>query len=170
MVNDMGNDVVMNETNKNRSNELHHKGDESHLVREIVRTNQVLMNGFSRMVGMSMSRLTLMRLLATADEGVGVNDLARHLGINAAAVTRQVKEMEDEGLIQRRDDPTDGRRSYVNLSPKGHMLFEEVHERSHELERALSKVISEEEIAATTAVLGTLRNFVESYLSKGEPK
>ena len=91
MVNDMGNDVVMNETNKNRSNELHHKGDESHLVREIVRTNQVLMNGFSRMVGMSMSRLTLMRLLATADEGVGVNDLARHLGINAAAVTRQVK-------------------------------------------------------------------------------
>ena len=50
------------------------------------------------------------------------------------------------------------------------MLFEEVHERSHELERALSKVISEEEIAATTAVLGTLRNFVESYLSKGEPK
>src|SRR4030042_962676 len=78
--------------------DLHHKSDEPHLLREIIRTHQVLMAGFSREVGMPASRLELMRLLASADGDVGVMELARHLGINAAAVRRQVQGMEGEGL------------------------------------------------------------------------
>src|SRR5512137_2005549 len=88
-----------------------HTGDEPHLLREIVRAHQVLMAGFSREVGMPASRFALMRVLADGD--AGVTDLARRLGVNAAAVTRQLQEMEAEGLVRRRADPGDGRRSYV---------------------------------------------------------
>jgi DNA-binding MarR family transcriptional regulator len=140
---------------------LHHRGDEPHLLREILRTHQVLMAGFTRGVGMSASRFLLMRLLATAEEEVGVMDLARLLGINAAAVTRQVKELEGERLVRRRPDPRDGRRSYVRLSPKGLRLFEEIHARSHELERSLSSLIDAEEMAITTRVLMKLRIHIE---------
>jgi DNA-binding MarR family transcriptional regulator len=56
--------------------------------------------------------------------GVGITALARHLEIDAAAVTREVQELEGERLIRRRADARDGRRSYVRLSPKGRKLFE----------------------------------------------
>ena len=139
-----------------------HRGDEPHLLREIIRTHQVLMAGFSREVGMPASRLALMRVMAGADREVGVMDLARRLGINAAAVTRQLKDLEGEHLVRRRSDPRDGRRTCVRLSSKGLRLFREIHERSHELERSLSSVISVEEMAAAAGVLTRLRTFVES--------
>ena len=141
-----------------------HTGDEPHLLREIIRTYQALMAGFSRKVGMPASRFVLIRLLAVSDREMGIMDLARKLGINAAAVTRQVKEMEAEGFILRRTDPADKRRSYVSLSPRGMEAFEEIHDRGHELERLLCEVISRDEMRDAAAVLGKLRDFMASLL------
>ena len=74
--------------------DLHHTGDEPHLLREIMRTHQAVLNVFSRKVGMPAAQLTLMRLLAICHpEAVGIMEIARQLGINAAAVSRQVKAM-----------------------------------------------------------------------------
>lgn len=140
---------------------LHHDGDEPHLLREILRTHQVLMAGFSRKVGIPPSRFALMRLLAVTEGDLGVMDLSRLLGVNAAAVTRQVKEMEFEGLVLRRADRRDGRRRYVRLSSKGLKLFGEIHDRGHELERSLSSVIGSDEMAAAAEVLTRLRRFIE---------
>jgi DNA-binding MarR family transcriptional regulator len=140
---------------------LPHRGDEPHLLREIFRTYQVLMAGFSRETGMPASRFALMRLLAVTDANIGIMDLARQLGVNAAAVTRQVQELERERLVRRRADPKDRRRSYVRLSAKGRRLFTEIHERNHELERALSSVLTAEEMASAAMVLTKLRTFIE---------
>ena len=87
--------------------ELGHRGDEPHLLREVFRTYQVLMSGFARKTGMPASRFALMRLLALAERDLGVTDLARHLGIDSAAVTRQVQELERERLVGRRVDSRD---------------------------------------------------------------
>jgi DNA-binding MarR family transcriptional regulator len=138
-----------------------HRGGEPHLLREIVRTYQVLMTGFSRETGMPASRFALLRLLALADKDVGITELARQLGVNPAAVTRQVKELEAERLVKRRADAKDGRRSYVTLSSKGRIQFEEIHERAHELERLLSAALGAEEMAAAAATLVNLRTFLE---------
>lgn len=140
---------------------MQHKGDEPHLLREIVRTYQALMSGFSRATGMPASRFSLVRLLAVGDAQTGVMDLARQLGVNASAVTRQIQELEEEGLVTRRADPKDGRRSYVSLSAKGRKAFAEIHTRTHELERSLSSVLSDEEMAKAAEVLARLRTFVE---------
>jgi DNA-binding MarR family transcriptional regulator len=154
----------MGESGKAARERLAHRGDEPHLLREIVRTHQALMAGFSRGVGIPASRFTLMRLVATAEKNVGVMDLARQLGVNPAAVTRQIQEMERDGLIRRRADPKDGRRSYVRLSAKGLRTFEDLHDRSHELERALSSVISRGDVDAAVKVLSKLRSFLEERL------
>ena len=42
-----------------RAFELHHAGDEPHLLREIMRTQQAVINVFSRQVGMPAARLAL---------------------------------------------------------------------------------------------------------------
>jgi DNA-binding MarR family transcriptional regulator len=151
----------MRDSNASTPDELKHRGDEPHLLREIVRTHQVLISGLSRKLGMTSSRFVLMRLIAVAEDDVGVMDLARHLGVNAAAVTRQVRELEREHLVRRRADHKDGRRSYVSLTPKGQQLFAEIHERSHELERTLSEVLGAREMANAATTLMKLRTFVE---------
>lgn len=102
-----------------------------------------------------------MRLLAVAEKDIGVMDLARQLGVNAAAVTRQVKEMQREGLVQKKAVPLDNRRNTVTLSPQGRAAFEMMHERSHELERELAAVIGQEELAVTVTSLKRLRNFIK---------
>jgi DNA-binding MarR family transcriptional regulator len=140
-----------------------HAGDELHLLREIVRTQQALMSAFSRAMGMPASRFAVMRALAGAPSGdLGVMELATQLGINAAAVTRQIKDMEGEHLVRRRADAKDGRRTYVSLSAKGAKLFEQLHRRSHDLERALVAAIGAEKMAVAADVLAQLRNFVGS--------
>lgn len=137
-------------------------GNEPHLLREIIRTHQVLTNGFSREVGMPASRFALMRLIANAfPDTVGIMELARWLGINAAAVTRQVQEMESEGLLLRHPDALDGRRSHIKLSAKGQRVFKSIHDRSHELERSLVSVIGPDEVTAAADVLSRLRRFLE---------
>ena len=161
MINDMIYYIFMNAMTEAFERE-HHRGDESHLLREIVRTHQVIMAGFSRQVGMSSSRFALLRLLSATGGAHGVMDLARELGINASAVTRQVKEMEGQGLVERFQDARDGRRRYVKLSPEGVRLFEEIHDRSHDLERALSAIIDDGEMSVAVGVLTKLRGFIES--------
>lgn len=142
--------------------DLHHTGSEPHLLREVVRTYQVLMASFVRRVGIPASRFTLMRLLANAETPVGVMDLSRMLGVNAAAVTRQMHEMQNEGLVLRRADAKDGRRCQFRLSAKGRRLFAQIHERTHELEGSLASVLGQEEMASAAGVLVRLREYMES--------
>lgn len=151
----------MGESKASDFEELRHRGDEPHLLREIFRTYQVLMSGFARQTGMPSSRFALMRLVALSEGDTGITDLARQLGINPAAVTRQVQELEAEHLVKRRADPKDGRRSYVTLSPKGRKHFEEIHARTHELEKSLASVLGAGEMRNAAVVLSKLRMFVE---------
>jgi len=104
-----------------------------------------------------------MRLLATAPEPVGVMDLARGLGVNAAAVTRQIQEMEAQGLVERLDDPQDGRRSRLCLSPRGMQLFKALHERSHALETAFAAAVGPDKVRTAVEVLTQLREFLEAF-------
>lgn len=153
---------LMKEDKSDTSDIIHHTGNEPHLLREIVRTHQVLMSGFSRAVGVPGARFALMRILANAfPNDMGVMEIARQLGINAASVTRSVKEMEKENLILRRPDARDGRRNHVKLSAKGLKVFEHIHQRGHELECSLYSLISPEEMASAADVLGKLRRFIE---------
>ncbi len=141
--------------------DLRHRGDEPHLLRDVMRTHQVLMAGFARGCGVPPGRFALMRLLVNAERDLGVMDLARQLGVNAAAVTRQVQDMESEGLVLRRPDPGDRRRHSLRHSKSGLRLFGRIHDRTHALERRLSAVITAEEMAAATQTLAKLRAFVE---------
>lgn len=148
-----------------RAFDLHHTGDEPHLLREIMRTQQAVLNVFSRQVGTPVARLSLMRLLATCQpEAVGIMWIARQLGINAAAVTRQVKAMEDERLVERCADARDGRRRHVKLTTDGLRIFGQLHERAHILERALCSTFSAEDLSVVVRVLSQVRAALEELL------
>jgi DNA-binding MarR family transcriptional regulator len=147
----------------------HHSGDEPHLLREIMRTQQALLNVFTREVGMPAARLSLLRVLAICrPERIGTMEIARRLNVNAAAVTRQVREMEGEGLVVRIADRTDDRRRFVELTARGLEIFLSIHERAHEFERSLGVAISAEDIATATRVLVQVRTAIEELHRREE--
>lgn len=138
-----------------------HGPAETHLLRELMRIQQLLVAGFFRRTGMASSRFALLRLLAVAPDSCGVTSLARRVGIDAAAVTRQLQAMEKEGLVSRKTDPGDGRRSLVALSPKGKDVFAGFHRHGHELERRLAGCVPARDLAVAVSALSAIRIHLE---------
>jgi DNA-binding MarR family transcriptional regulator len=165
---DMVNDIVyynhMKQARKYPDDwKAQHSGKESHLLREIIKTNQALMNTVTRKVGMSSGRLVLLRLLAVNyPEPIGTLDIARQLGVNAAAITRLLKQMETDQLISRLPDKHDHRRINFCISKKGLQAFRVFHQRSHDFEKALEKKISREDLAIANKVLMQVRESIEN--------
>lgn len=142
---------------------MRHSGDELHLFREIMRSHQAVTHAFTRAVGMPGSRLVLLRLLATSEPAEpGVLQIARCLGVDPAAITRQVQEMEAGGLVARRADPLDRRRSLVRLTDAGRESFGRLHERAHAFERDLTASLSPEDLATAARVLAHVRAALEA--------
>lgn len=142
---------------------LHHQGNEPHLIFEIMRTHRAIINIFSRGMGMPFSHVKLLRVLALMHpRETGILDIARRLNINGAAVTRQIREMERDGLISRAQDIRDGRRQLVKLTVKGRKLFEQIHEMQHMFENSFaSGDLKPEEIKTAAKVLFRLRSMLE---------
>ena len=158
-------DKAMENGKENLNEEiLEHKGDELHLLRGLYRTQQAMLSVIPRIIGISSSRLALLRLLAVEkSKEAGVMEIARRLGINAAAVTRLVREMEEQGWVKRRSDLHDGRRHYVSLTTKGRQAFRKIHERMHAFERLLGETLDTQDVQATVRVLAALRDALERH-------
>jgi len=156
---DAVNDVVMDERwGLGDAGPLDHAGGESHLLRDVTQTYQVLMAAFTRAVGTSAARMPLLRLLAVAgEEGAGTAALARALGVDPAGVTRALAALVADGLAERRPHATDGRRALYVLTPQGREWFERFHERMHRFEVAVCAGLSPDDVRRAVEVLAAVR-------------
>lgn len=153
---------------KRRTRQDSRHEEETHLLREVMRTQQAVVAIFSRELGLPAARLAILRELAvSADADLGGSKLARRLGVDPAAVTRQLNEMEDSGLVRRRPDRRDGRRSVLSLSAKGVREFERIHVRVHEIERALAARVGEAEVRTAVRVLAAFRGVLDEVREEG---
>jgi len=142
---------------------------EDQLLKELFQIHHILINHFSREVGVAPARMKLLHeLLHSAGEGFGVSDLAKRLGVTPALVTRQVQELEKEGLVKRKADKRDGRRSRVYLSSKGYETLARLRERARNFGRALLDNLSDDDIGIATRVLTDIREKIEHFLGSGK--
>lgn len=56
-------------------------------------------------------------------------ELAAGCGLDASTVSRQVRHLEGAGIVERRQDPADGRAQVVSLSPEGERRVAEARAR-----------------------------------------
>ena len=157
-------------SNSKKSAFGHNQSDrESHLLPELLHVHQALMNLFSREVGISPAKLKLFHEFLHDDDqgGIGLSDLALRLGVTPALVTRQVQELESEGLLERRLDPRDGRRSYIHLSEKGKTEIIKIHERAHQFETALLEGMNPNDVAVAVGVLSNLTEKMKNWRRTG---
>ena len=101
--------------------------------------------------------LGLARLLfeVGSTTGVTVRDLRNRLGLDSGHLARQLRSLEERGLVDVRPDPADRRRRVVTLTRSGEMLRRRLDERSEQLAARLVEPLTERQRARLTEALAT---------------
>jgi DNA-binding MarR family transcriptional regulator len=87
-----------------------------------------------------------------------VSDLAARLELDASTVSRQIKQLEDKGMVERTPDPADGRASLVEISPTGHTVMESAFRRRLQRIRNALRPWTDDDRGQLQALLTRLAN------------
>ncbi|MBR6743931.1 MAG: MarR family transcriptional regulator [Clostridia bacterium] len=134
------------------------------LIHEISKLFHDRMRKSSDDLGFKAGYRQILRFLAHED-GVTQVDIARHAHFTAPTVSVTLKKMEDEGLIRRKTDKNDTRRTRVFITAKGKTWEAQFHEKVMECEEILIRGFSEEESAEFSRLLKKAR---ENILAETE--
>jgi DNA-binding MarR family transcriptional regulator len=122
---------------------------------------------FAQHIGMSQARLQLLMLLASRGE-LSHAALQQRLGLDGATITRQVKQFETEGIVNRRLDPEDNRYTLVSLTPSGQQIVAGLSAAHDVFQARLLEGISQEEQEVAGRVLAQLRTNVRFFEQEGD--
>ncbi|MGH9247757.1 MAG: MarR family winged helix-turn-helix transcriptional regulator [Acidimicrobiales bacterium] len=84
---------------------------------------------------------------------ITLGDLATHERVSPPMVTKVVGGLEEQGLVERRIDPTDRRVSWVALTPKGETWLEEARARRDAWLAERLSSLTADELATLAAAL-----------------
>lgn len=94
------------------------------LLQQLGPTSRVMYAAFEDVVGHPMPRWRILHSLFEL-KGATQKQLVQRLVIDPGLLTRYLKQMEQEGLVQRRADSDDNRLTYVALTEPGVALVQE---------------------------------------------
>ena len=103
--------------------------------------------------GLSYATAIPLLLLARQGRSVRQGVLADELGIEGPSLVRLIDLLEAEGLVERREDPTDRRAKTLHLTTLGETKVEEINRVLRRLRAALLKDIGSDELAITFETL-----------------
>jgi DNA-binding MarR family transcriptional regulator/GNAT superfamily N-acetyltransferase len=91
----------------------------------------------------------------TGEAGATVRDLRARLGLDSGQLARQLRRLEDDGLVQVAPDPADRRRRTVRLTVKGRAFRTRLDDRSEQLAEALIGPLTGRQRERLTEALAT---------------
>ncbi|MCC8982223.1 MarR family winged helix-turn-helix transcriptional regulator [Bradyrhizobium acaciae] len=103
--------------------------------------------------GLSYATAIPLLVLSRQGENVRQGVLADELGIEGASLVRLIDLLESEGLVERREDPTDRRAKTLHLTAAGEAKVEETNRVLRRVRASLLKDIGSEELAITFETL-----------------
>ena len=103
--------------------------------------------------GVTMPQLTLLDWV-TQSPGCGLQELADGLGLSAPTVSVAVRRLEEDGLLQRRPDPEDGRAIQISPTTEGRALHGRARTFRREKMRRLLAGLTPGEVETLLALLG----------------
>ncbi|ABQ13381.1 MarR family winged helix-turn-helix transcriptional regulator [Dichelobacter nodosus] len=97
-----------------------------------------------RSFGITRTQWTLLTYLSRY-EGASQTKLAEYMDLAPMTLTRQIDKLEHDGLLDRRQDPTDRRTNLIYLTEKSQPLMKHMHEVAVEAREAALKNFTPEE-------------------------
>ena len=126
------------------------------LINEISKLFHNKMRKNSEELGFKTGYRQILRFLVQED-GVTQVDIARNSHFTAPTVSVTLKKMEDEGLVRRKTDQNDTRRTRVFITEKGREWETRLFESAMDVEKILVRGLSEEENAELCRLLRKAR-------------
>lgn len=133
---------------------------------------------FASHVGLSPTQYLIMIAIrnSTADEPMGINQIAARLGLSGAFVTNEVNRLVSEGLIKKSAHPSDGRRVQLTVTDRGFDMLTRLAAFQRPVNDALFGTLTRDEFSVLSQLLGrlaagseralTLAAFVEASLAQ----
>lgn len=125
------------------------------LLQQLGRTGRAMYSAFEAEVGQPLPRWRILQALHEK-KCATQKELALHLLLDPGALTRQMKVLEAEGLVTRESHPQDNRLTAVALTREGIALVESMRPMRQAFARKALRGLSDDEVAATLAVLQRL--------------
>jgi len=124
-------------------------------IQQLGRTYRAMMAAFEANIGMTMSRWRILLYLHQHGEA-SQKRLACELGVDPAALTRQIKAIEQEGWIERHSDPADNRLTNVALTASGDSIVQDALPRRSVFIEGMFADLGAEQTHALTELLRAL--------------
>lgn len=128
-------------------------------MQQLGRSYRALVAGFEAHTGHSMARWRILVLLDTRGE-MSQKALARELGIDPAALTRQLKALERAGWVERHSDAHDARLTNAALTSAGRETIAQTMEKRNEYIAWALGDLSFEQLEALSDMLAKLESRV----------
>jgi len=93
--------------------------------------------------------------------GVRSSELAQHVGVGRATISRQVRRLEQLGLLARRPDPDDSRGQLLELTAEGARRLAEAQDRRRAFFRAALSSWTDDDVASLATMLERLNTTLD---------
>jgi DNA-binding MarR family transcriptional regulator len=137
---------------------------EKEILAQIRLTVFAIQSAIRQYVGMSQARGILFHCMRL-DQEMSQAAIQQRLGVDRSEVTRIAKQMEAEGLITRRPDPSDNRYTLVQLTEAGCALQEEIIAKIQKADATLLQGLRQDDMLCTVRTLTRIRENAERLLS-----
>lgn len=113
---------------------------------------------FASHVGLSPTQYLIMIAIrnSTADEPMGINQIAARLRLSGAFITIEVNRLVSNGLIEKSAHPSDARRVQLTATDRGFTMLAELAAFQRPVNDALFGVLSRDEFRFLSELLGRL--------------
>jgi MarR family transcriptional regulator for hemolysin len=106
--------------------------------------------------------------IARSGGGMRQGHLAEELGVEGPSLVRILDQLCAARLVERRDDPSDGRAKTLHLTAEGEALAVVVENAIQDLRARLLKTVSAEDLAATVRTFAAFEAALEAAASDQE--
>jgi DNA-binding MarR family transcriptional regulator len=120
---------------------------------------------FARHLDVSQARLQLLAELFNTEE-VNQAELHQRLMVDGAAITRQVKQLEGKGFINRRADPHDNRLTLASLTEEERTIVARLIATREEFETTIMHGLSDEETAMLRDSFGRMQQNMQQKIPR----
>ena len=120
----------------------------THLTFRISRMSKLLeVEGSARLAGSGVN-LTGYRIMLVVSifEEISVSDLAKVMVIDRAQISRAANELIERGLLESRSDRRSKRKKLLALTEEGHSRFVDIRNSFDQREKAITALLSEDEL------------------------